>query len=374
MIDIRKAGGRSLYFPFLDNKQGKIETIEQQASLLILYALLVDRVVLPPRSFLGTKCFKYNMNFASEDKLLHYLFESGSLVTTTGHSVRDDIDLINIYSNGNGDGYSLNSPSAKNFPLTYFSRDVEYQKKVFADYFSCHMQGIIASQEDKNILEDILSNRYDYSTLIQQINVSKISAVSRIVKLSQIAYFYAGAKGNGTIIPPLHANYPSTFFDFMYSKHILGKFGATLERRLLCPLSDISIEKFIELKSSLNIFSDKYFYFANKYSNLFSQINRDILKNKRLGFRLPLASVQSILSLIIGSILTYVFGSITLGASATLISAYALEVYLKLHKLDMHLTNTIYLILGKMNLTREYYYELVCILDDFEKSTIKFNR
>ena len=164
-MDIRRLGGITLYYPYLDQKNGFLVPLHTELSWLYLYSLFVDRILIPPRSlFLG----QYgNQNLADLMSIpsLRYLIESGALITTTtDKNIRDLSDLFENYS-----GQTIQSLFClKDFSI--YTRDVSFQKKIASEYI---IESISKkehlSQQDKDFIIAATKENLNHNIFVSKV-------------------------------------------------------------------------------------------------------------------------------------------------------------------------------------------------------------
>lgn len=366
LSDIRRLGGINLYFPFLDPKDGKIVSLRNELSWLVAYALFADRILIPPRSMFSGRYAVQNLVDLVKQPSLRSLADVGALITTaTDPSVRDLSDLFERYS-----GLIPKSP----FRLAEFAiyaRDEDFQKHIASEYIVEHLSRLENfSPLDKRAIITIAKKKLNHSRLVSELSSvlheDELNAKSEVSKILTSGYFFAGAKGNAAITPPVIGEQPHEHFEFFYSKPIIGHFASEFQKRLKRPLSLITPHELQRARLNLSIFREQYLLTSTKHRQYFQEV-ASILRKSNPDFRLraPILGLQASAATAIGLVLAPIFGMAAFGIAAT--GKFAWEAFSKGFRINDRISEAMRNTLIKAGVLKPYTKDLLEVLESFEK-------
>jgi len=366
--DIRRLGGINLYFPFIDPKNGNVSSLREELPWLIAYTLFADKILLPPRSIFSGKYAIQNLADLVGNPSLRSLVDSGVLITTaTDPNIRDLTDLFERYS-------GLTSKSA--LPLTDFSiytRDENFQKQVASEYSVDNFSKLEnLSPLGKQTIIETVNKKLSYSHLVSEISSvmeeAKSEAKNDVSRILKTAYFFAGAKGNNAITPPISGEQPHEHFEYFYSKLIINCFALEFQNRLKRPLGSIKPDELQRVRSNLAIFREQYLLISRNHREHFQNIVSLLSKSHpSLRLRAPILFLQSSVATSIGLALSPVFGMAT-GFGLVATGKFAWETFSKGYKINDRLSETMRNALVKMGIGEPYTKDLLEVIESFDKA------
>jgi hypothetical protein len=199
LSDVRLVGGRTLYFPFLDDKHGGSRSIRDEAAWIVFYSLLADRVLLPPSAAFEGRYALQNLTDLKTIKLLDFLVLQGAIVSSSSKpGLRDFRDLFEAYSGS----APLRNPLTTS-PVVY-SRDELLQRKVYSNYLSQQLPlRIQLSADERARLSTILAispRHADFEAMAAAIPSIELNT-STFQSEAAVAYFLAGAATSTSSAP-----------------------------------------------------------------------------------------------------------------------------------------------------------------------------
>jgi hypothetical protein len=370
MSDVRQIGGINLYFPFLDLKDGRIVSLCSELSWLIVYSLFADRILIPPRSLFSGKFALQNLAGIYREKILTEMADSGILISTaTNKIIGDSFDLFEHYSGL----IAERQLGFQKMPVYY--RDEFYQRKLA----SMHLANSINSNLEmptylRRNISHIASNNLNQDELSTQIN-NQISGVKKEFQVEihnslKQAYFFAGAKGNSAIIPPISGQWIHDNHEFFYSKQIIGKFGLKIQKNMGKPINLITSKEFYGLRNNLRIFREQYLQLSIKQREFFCDIN-ELLQKKHPELRLglPILGIQASVATSIGLALSPIFDMAAFGLAAA--GQFAWESLSKGFRVNDQISESARRVLVNSGVMKTYTRDVLEILENFNKSIEK---
>lgn len=365
--DIRRLGGINLYFPFLDQKNGKIASLRQELDWIIAYTLLVDRILFPPRSLFSGKFSLQNLADLASISILKHLVDDGTFITTTtNRNTRDISDLFECYSHLHNIG---------KFPLSDFSiysRNEEFQKKLASEYAVekiKNIEEIDSFSKDRMIF--IASKNQGHTDFTANINETispeNIDLKNKIMEILSSSYFYAGAKGNSAIMPPVENEQSHDFYEFFYSKQMLYYFASEFKRAIGGPIHSVKYNKLCEARSNLAIFREQYFSASLKHRLFFNNINNLLSKKYPIArIRAPILALQATAATSIGLALSPILGAAAFGVAAA--GKFAWEAVSKGYKINDRFSESMRKTLVKAKILSPYTKDILELLESYQKS------
>lgn len=364
--DIRRLGGINIYFPFLDQKNGKIASLRQELDWIIVYTLFADRILFPPRSLFSGKFALQNLDDLTNFPILKYLTENGTLITTTtNQNIRDVADLFECYSHLHAHG---------NFPLNEFSiysRDDEFQKRVESDYVVDQikkMDDIENTYREKiYLIASEMPNHINFvSKVVKSLPPGNIELKEKILRVLSAGYFFAGAKGNSAITPPIHNQQPHEYFEFFYSKPLLHYFAIEFQRTIGRPIHTINYKELQKARTNLAIFREQYLAISIKHRVFFENIFIMLSKSHpTMRIRAPILALQATAATSIGLALTPILGPAAFGAA--IVGKFAWETVSKGYKINDRFAESMRKILVKAKILSPYTKDILELLESYQK-------
>lgn len=365
LSDVRQAGGRTIYFPYLDNKRGGTRSIRDEAAWIVFYSLLADRVLLPPSAAFEGRNALQNASDLATIALLNALVLQGAIVSSSSKPrIRDFRDLFEAYSGQ----VAVGSPAAA-YPLVY-ARDELSQRKVYAEYLERHLpQRVELTTDDSRDLQKILSIRprhADFEAMALALPSIK-NKPSELRSEAAIAYFLAGAAGGNAVTPPVAGEMPHQHFEFFYSKPALLPFALELEDRFKARLLDFCPTRVQALRRNLRVFSEQYHQLASTHRNVFESL----LANKQLGLptyrlRTPVVALQATVATAISTALSPVFG--VMAAGVAIGSKFVWESFAKSTKLADRMVDVARKQVVRVGLLKPHEKDLLEAIESFRKA------
>lgn len=317
-IDIKSATGISIYFPFLDGKEGHQRRVASEVYWLILYSLLADKVILSPSSVFRGRFVKDNVEFLGKHDLLRFMIDSGVLVaTSTNDQVSVASDLVEYYS-GTREKLARDLDSE----LDIYFRDEWFQRKLYADRLTSRvLPGLNA--RDKTLLEiqDLLSTTPKHNVFIQDIEKVGLSGSDfhALLRSSRIAYFVSGRDGNGAIMPPSNRLHEPSDFDFMYSKRVLLHIARMIESKVLCKLDELTLGEYERLRNALAEFRYDFFKLSESGRDVYDYLHSSrSMQRSILGSRLIINSIAASVAMAVGLTLSPLYSLYGISAAVGL--------------------------------------------------------
>lgn len=364
-VDIRKIGGKSLYYPYLDSKDGLQRPLIAERRWLMLYSLFVDRIIITPSSVFAGEFAVKNLADLCSVPWLAYLADTGQLVSTTSKDgVWDLRDLFESYS-----GLSKVSSLVLNRDLPIFSRDESYQREVYASHLTDTVARIATSglRIDAEVADAVKAKprHADFVAAIPRISdVSEIQAA--LSEAAVVSYFFAGAKGNAAITPPVSGQQSHENFDFLYQKQALLGFGLELERSLGKGIGQLTFNQHRALRLNLALFREQYFQLAQKHKDIFTHVNQlNQLASSSVRLKAPTVLFQATVATAIGVVLTPVFGLAAFGAAIA--GKFAWEAFSKSIKLNDKFAENLRKGAVRVGLQRGHEKDLIDAIESFRK-------
>jgi hypothetical protein len=367
LADIRRVGGINLYFPYLDPKNGKVVPLRNELAWLIAYALFADKILFPPRSIFSGEYAVQNLADLTKYPSLRSLIDAGVLITTaTDPNIRDLNDLFERYS-----GLIPRSPFSQ-MEFSIYARDEDFQRHIASEYIvECISKLENFSPLDKQAVIAVVKKEMNHSRLVLEVSSAlegtESGAKSEVSRILSAGYFFAGAKGNAAITPPVIGEQPHDHFEFFYSKSIIGYFASEFQKRLKRPLSSITPDELQRARSNLSIFREQYLLISTKHRKYFREV-ASLLAKSHPGFRLraPILGLQASAATSIGLALSPVFGMAAFGIAAT--GKFAWEALSKGLKVNDRISEVMRNALVKVGVLEPYTKDLLEALESFDKA------
>jgi hypothetical protein len=364
-VDIRKIGGRSLYYPYLDSKNGTQRPLIAERRWLLLYSLFVDRIIITPSSVFAGEFAVQNLADLCSVPWLAYLADTGQLVSTTSKvDVTDLRDLFESYS-----GLSKANSLVLNRELPIFGRDESYQREVYADHLADTVVRMATSRFriDAEVADAVKAKPRHAEFLAAIPRISDVAEVqTALSEAAVVSYFFAGAKGNAAITPPVNGQQSHENFDFLYQKEALLGFGLELERSFGKGIGQLTFNQHRVIRRNLSLFREQYFQLAQKHKNVFtnvSQLNQLATPSVRL--KAPTVIFQAAVATAIGATLTPIFGFAALGAAIA--GKFAWEAFSKSIKLNDKFAENLRKGAVRVGLQRGHEKDLIDAIESFRK-------
>lgn len=367
-------GGINLYYPYLDPKNGNVVALRNELGWVIVYALFADRVLFPPRSIFSGAYAVQNLADLMKYPSLRSLIDAGALITTaTDPNIRDLDDLFERYS-----GLIPRAPFR--FPeFSIYARDEHFQRHVASEYIVERISKMeCLSPLDRQAIIDVAEEEMNHSRLVRDVSSmldgAESSAKSEVSRILSEGYFFAGAKGNAAITPPVIGEQPHNHFEFFYSKPIIGYFASEFQKRLKRPLSSITPDELQRARLNLPIFREQYLLISKKHRKYFREV-ASLFQKSHPGLRLraPILGLQASAATSIGLALAPVFGMAAFGIAAT--GKFAWEALSKGFKVNDRISEVMRNGLVKVRVLEPYTKDLLEALENFDKAAkLTFDR
>lgn len=370
-VNILKVNSLKVYFPYLDDKAEHSHSLRSEMVWLLTYTLFSDCVICPPRSFFGAPHGIDNLAAIYGSRLLRELVESGVIISTaTTDKVRDVGDLIERYS-----GVHPKKPIELGMPI--YLRSEPYQRNVSSDYMLNFIDSVdeIPRAMTEHLRKEFLgrpdatqTNRI-LRTIELELPPPVYAAISRETANS---YFFAGAVGNGAIMPPPTIGANSHIYNYMYSKKALAPFLIKTQQILKSSLLSVSPAQFLALRKNLDIFRHMYAELSNRciahYGEIISLLTR---KYAFSNVNAPIVIAQSLTATAIALATGYFFAA----AAASVVGLYFIgklswETFSKALKINDRISAHLLKVLGKMGVLSEHQREVSEIMARFESSVV----
>lgn len=364
-LDIRLAGGKTLYYPYLDNKVGSQTSFRDEIAWIALYSLFVDRILIPPSSAFQGRYALQNLALLKANVTLRSLSERGVLVTSSAkESIRDFGDLFEAYSG------LVGATGSRRPELAVFGRDEIYQRQIYATQLPTHLlrQNAINEKLIQKVLDSLGAKpqHAQFLTAIQDISDSEIER-QVIRSAATIAYFHAGALGNAALTPPVTGDMPHEYFDYFYSKDSVVYFRKELERVLQKPILALTPAELLRLRDSLGIFREQYYLLAEKHRSLFlMMIHASQQFAPVIRLKAPIIGLQAVVATAVSVALAPIFG---LAATGIAIAAkFGWEAFAKSTRLNDKTADYLRARVVLLGLIKPHERELLDSIETFRKA------
>ncbi|MDI9335049.1 MAG: hypothetical protein QM533_11810 [Cytophagales bacterium] len=364
--DIRLLGGKSLYYPYLDNKRGGVSALRNEIHWLELYSLFVDRIILTPSSLFDSKYGLQNFADLCTMPRLRKMTERGQLVTSnTKTGVRDSRDLFEAYSH-----LVANNQPSTSAALSVFGRSENFQRTTYSAYLSSQSLLQNCSLDAQIALRKTLEKKPTHEQLLASVNSLAISSIEKrmITTTATTSYFYAGKLGNAAITPPSLSESPHEHFDFLYSKAVLRHFGNEIGQVLKTSFHLIPDKNLDLLRQRLLIFREQYYRLSIQHGHLFGNVIQSQLSaGNQWRLRAPIVATQAAVATCIGFALAPVLGLAATGA-LMVTGKFAWEAYAKSTRLNDRLADAVRDRFVKLGALKPHEKDLNEALDVFRKN------